>query len=352
MAKTHQLDKNDKKERKIRSFEVNNVALSNFYAPWSVLGAFGDNSGNSSSNSLMGNAIDFKFAHTPTVIIDWHQFQQFLSQRMNPKTVGERLRYGKQFAHVLQTGDAQPLLQVSPDKRIHAMKALASLARFSGCYDNWLAIKRRFNLTWTTGNEALATFERFFDDKKSLDSMLHWVREAIQVLPPHMGAIIRFNTLTGTRPNEAISAVRLLRNPETFKILYNEERQTLEYFRFPQIYLRRTKSAYISIVTKEQLWEIAHHNGRQSKTTKTTPTYEVMRFRLERKAGIPCHMSYCRKIYGSWLRRSGIESETVDLLQGRVPRTVFAKHYFTPDNTLRTRVLEAVRGLQKQLLMP
>jgi hypothetical protein len=33
----------------------------------------------------------------------------------------------------------------------------------------------------------------------------------------------------------------------------------------------------------------------------------------------------------------GIESEMVDLLQGRVPRTVFARHYFTPSLDYRQR---------------
>ena len=232
-------DKNDKKERKLRSFEVNNVALSNFYASWSVL-----------KEQTGGNVIDFKFAY---LIIDWNQYQQFLLQRVNDKTAGERLRYAKQFLDVLQTGDAQPLLQVTPDKRIHAMKGLASLSRFLGCYDTWLQIRQRYNLRWSTGNEALATFSRFFDDSRTLDSMFQWVRDAIQLLPPYMGEIIRFNTLTGLRPNECIAAVRLIRNPETFETLFNEQRQTLEYFRFPQIYLRRTKSAWMSIITKEML---------------------------------------------------------------------------------------------------
>ena len=40
-------------------------------------------------------------------------------------------------------------------------------------------------------------------------------------------------------------------------------------------------------------------------------------------------MKYCRKIFASHLRQLGIESEIVDLLQGCVPKTVFACHYFT-----------------------
>ncbi len=280
------------------------------------------------------------------IIIDWNQFQQFLLPRTNAKTAGERIRYAKQFVNVLQTGDAQPLLQVTPDKRIHAMKGLASLSRFLGCYDTWMQIRQRYNLKWSTGNESLATFERFFDDKRSLDSMLQWVKEAIKVLPAEMGAIIKFNVLTGLRPNEAIAAIRLLRDKDTTtnttrEKYFNPERQALEHYRFPSIFLRRTKSAYISIIELEQLSCIAQMRGK-------TPTYDVLRFRLER-AGVKCHLGYCRKIFGSWLRRSGIESETVDLLQGRVPRTVFARNYFTPDSSLRQRVLSSLDSLKQAI---
>jgi hypothetical protein len=218
------------------------LAARDFYAPWSNLG--------SSLKMTSGKCHEM-------LIIDWDQFKQFLLQRTNSKTTAERLRYSKQFVSVLQTGDAQPLLQVTPDKRIHAMKGLASLSRFLGRYDTWLQIRQRYNLKWSTGNESLATFERFFDDSKTLDSMLQWVKQAIRVLPAPMAAIIKFNVLTGLRPNEAIAAVRLLNTPLRSNDLkggyYNPERQALEHFRFPEIFLRRTKSAYISIITKEQL---------------------------------------------------------------------------------------------------
>jgi hypothetical protein len=324
-------DKNDKKERKLRTSVINNVAPSNFYAPWSVLG--------SSLKIPSGNYL--------RVVVDWNQFKQFLLQRTNAKTTGERIRYSKQFVNVLQTGDAQPLLQVTPDKRIHAMKGLASLSRFLGCYDTWLQIRQRYNLKWSTGNENLAAFQRFFDDKRSLDSMLQWVRDAIRVLPAPMGEIIKFNVLTGLRPNEALAAIRLLniQNSEIGKMnkvqYYNPERQCLEHFRFPEIFLRRTKSAYISIVDN-QLLQIAQK-------VRKTPTYEVLRFRCTR-AGLEFHMGWCRKIFGSWLRQNGgIASETVDLLQGRVPRTVFARNYFTPDSSLRQRVLDSLSRLQQTI---
>lgn len=61
------------------------------------------------------------------------------------------------------------------------------------------------------------------------------------------------------------------------------------------------------------------------------------------------NMNFCRKIYASWLRQSGIESEIVDLLQGRVPHSVFARHYFRPSVDYKMRVLEALHELRKQI---
>jgi hypothetical protein len=284
--------------------------------------------------------------NNPPTVIDWQQFHQFLIQRTNSKTAGGRLRYARKFERTLYTGDAQPLLQLSPDKRIHAMKALAALSRFLGCYDAWLAIRQRYNLKWSTGNESLAAFERFFDDKRTLDSMLQWVRDAIRILPAPMGAIIKFNCLTGLRPNEAIQAVRLLNNGKAPFQYYNPQLQVLEHFRHPQIFLRRTKSAYISLITKEQLSAI----GILDCKTPTTPSYVAVQYRLARSSIGGCHLGYCRKIFGSWLRQNGgIASETVDLLQGRVPKTVFARNYFTPSVDYRQKVLEALEQLQKQL---
>jgi hypothetical protein len=119
------------------------------------------------------------------------QFHQFLLQRMNTKTVGDRLRYAIQFGDVLQTGEASTLLQLPPDKRIHIMKTLTLLARFQGCYYRWMQIRQRYGLAWNTGNEALTAFEWFFNPDCNLDHMLRWVKEAIRVLPAAMAAGFR-----------------------------------------------------------------------------------------------------------------------------------------------------------------
>ncbi len=60
-------------------------------------------------------------------------------------------------------------------------------------------------------------------------------------------------------------------------------------------------------------------------------------------------MAYCRKIFGTWLRQNGVETEFVDLLQGCAPTTVFAYHYFRPDIAKeQERIREMIRKLHKK----
>ena len=62
-------------------------------------------------------------------------------------------------------------------------------------------------------------------------------------------------------------------------------------------------------------------------------------------------MKYCRKIYASYLRQNGIEAEIVDLLQGRVPRSVFVRHYLVPKLDYKERVMTALQQLMKTIIL-
>jgi hypothetical protein len=277
----------------------------------------------------------------------WQQFHNFLLQQMTVKTAEDRLRYARKFQQTLYTGDATALLQLSPNKRIHVMKALSALARFTGRSDVWQSIYQKYQLSWSTGTEKLDVFQRFFDDSKTLDRMIQWAKEAISVLPPDIAAAIKFNCLTGLRSSEVVECVRLLNVPSNsgeYNYYYNPERQCLEHFRYPEIFLRRTKAAYISLVNDEIL-AIA-------KSIKKIPTINALKMQCKHRC-LSMQLKYCRKIYASWLRQQGgLESEIVDLLQGRVPKTVFSRHYLIPADTLKDRVLEAVIKLKSKLEQP
>jgi intergrase/recombinase len=46
---------------------------------------------------------------------------------------------------------------------------------------------------------------------------------------------------------------------------------------------------------------------------------------------LPMRMNYCRKIFGTRLHYCGIESEMVNLLEGRISPEIFVRHYWSPN---------------------
>jgi intergrase/recombinase len=53
-------------------------------------------------------------------------------------------------------------------------------------------------------------------------------------------------------------------------------------------------------------------------------------------------------IYASFMVKHGLVSEEVDLLQGRVSKSVFVRHYLKENPTeLRGRTLETLRKLER-----
>lgn len=140
-----------------------------------------------------------------------------------------------------------------------------------------------------------------------------------------------------------IESVRLLTSwSDDQKVYYNPERQALEHFRFPEIFLRQTKKAYISFVTPEMISDVSNLVG------KLPPSLNAITLACRRK-GIKMEMCLTRKIFASWLRKEGVQPEIVDLLQGRVSQSVLTRHYLVPSDSLKTDVLRALEKLQQQL---
>ncbi|MDN5845258.1 MAG: hypothetical protein L0H53_03180 [Candidatus Nitrosocosmicus sp.] len=57
-------------------------------------------------------------------------------------------------------------------------------------------------------------------------------------------------------------------------------------------------------------------------------------------------MSYCRKIFATFLRNEGVEPELIDLLQGRIPNSVFVRYYYRPDSSKFDEIREKLIKLK------
>jgi hypothetical protein len=216
------------------------------------------------------------------------------------------------------------------------MKALATLSKYLGCYNKWKDIKERYQLKWSNG-DSLETFDMFMSGEQNYTSMINWLKNCCSKLSASYSNILLFNTLTGLRPDEACKAIQIIQKEGDNYV--RKDLMILEHYKFPDIFIRRTKKAYISIVTDSML-ELA----RQASNCG----YNALRLAVKRKK-LDMNMAYCRKIFATHLRTHGIEQEIIDLLQGRAPKSVFAKHYFRP-NFNYDRIGVVIKSLYDSIL--
>ena len=217
------------------------------------------------------------------------------------------------------------------------MKSLASLSKFMGCYDKWKAIKDKYKLKWSNGDSSLEIFQNIVNNENNYDSMLKWIKDTCNQIPKSYANILIYCALTGLRADEACKSVSLVKS--NLNNYLNKETMILEHFKYPNIFIRRTKQAFFSIANDDIL-NLAKNSNDYS--------YNALRCYLKRK-NIPMNMNYFRKIFATFMRNNGIEQEIIDLLQGRIPKAVFVRHYYRPDSERFDKVRELFDNLYNQI---
>ena len=125
------------------------------------------------------------------------------------------LCYAQRYGDILKTGDSTRLVNIQSDAvRHHAMEALCIYSKYTGCYDRWQEMRKRYSLKWTNGNESLQSLQRFFNADLNMESMLERIKEMVRLLPGFMSRIIKFAVLVGLRPSEVVESVKLINYTE------------------------------------------------------------------------------------------------------------------------------------------
>ena len=265
---------------------------------------------------------------------DWRKFDEYVTQSFASNTGKDYRRYARHYSVVLTTGDASPLLSLSDCKRRHVMGALAALANFLGEKEQWKLIVSKYNLKWSGRNDLGDLVGLLYSNR--FDEMVTELKHSLEKVPEDYANYFRFNVITGLRPSEAVKAVSMLRTNAEY---YNQELGLLEHFRYPREFIRNTKKAFISVVDAETI-EVA----------RATRVLDYQGVRSEfRRRKLPFHMAYCRKIFATYMRKH-VDTELVDMLQGRIPTTVFAKHYNRPNQLSDLEKVRANLPELRQLL--
>ena len=253
----------------------------------------------------------------------WISFNRYLQGFNGPKTISSRLSYARRYYYLLISRNFSELHELSKEIRNHVMKALASLSKYLGIYDKWKEIVRIYNLKWSSGFNGLDAFKKIISSDNDLESMLKSVKDTLseEVVPIGYRNLIIFSLLTGLRAAESVESIKILKNDTLRQKYLSLDQPIIKHYEFPDTFIRSTKKAYISIVNKDLI-----------NLALSCPVVNLDNFRsFFTKRKIPLHMNYCRKIFATYLRNRGIESEIIDLLQGRIPQSVFLRHYYRPN---------------------
>ena len=280
--------------------------------------------------------------------IDWEGYREYLANlNKSKKEIQNKLGYGKTYSYILETGNAQELMKVTNGCRVHVMRALSTLSKYTGCYDEWMKIVKKYQLKWKNENyNSLNTFKNIFGieegSEQSLPKMIMWIKTSISALPKEVSNILLFNTLTGLRPEEAQKAIHLIKTKRDEYV--NDVKGLLLHYLYPTIFFRTTKKCYISVINKNILDLVQSIELRDWYYYTVRSAFDKSRLKM--------NMYHCRKVFATYLRNKGIEPEIIDLLQGRISSSVFVNHYYRPDinEIITKRIRPVLDELMKELI--
>jgi hypothetical protein len=271
----------------------------------------------------------------------WKNYASWLFKTHSKTHAKEILRYSKKYAVILEKPNmASQLLLLSKDLRRLAMSSLSNLSKYMGFYEQWKQTIRNYGLKWENTN-SLETFLSILNT--NFEETETWLKKVIKGLPKDYATVLVFDALTGLRPSEAVASCKLLSDlleKNNLATYLDRELIMLQHFRFSDLFLRRSKNAYISFNTPELL-ELVTEIKPRIKYPALDPKIGRLGFNNQTKQ--------LRKIFATKLRNY-LPQELVDLLQGRISQTLFMKFYYRPlllDTQQKT--IKALQPIQADL---
>jgi len=125
------------------------------------------------------------------------------------------------------------------------LSALANLAKFLGCYEDYKLKLKRYGIKWSSGDSAFEGFLSIFNHKH--DTLPDYIKEIQPHIKENEQLLVKFLALTGLRAGEGTNAFNLiitLNSKGKLDTYYTKEMNVLEHFKFKQIFLRGTKNTY------------------------------------------------------------------------------------------------------------
>ncbi len=272
--------------------------------------------------------------------LDFENYKVFLANKYTNKQYAKaQLSNAVKYSECLE--NPSKILSFPESRRSNILKAMVCLSKYLGVYEEYKAKLKSYGIKWGNEDTAFKGFLAIFNHKH--DTLPDYIQEIMPLLHDNERLLLRFLAVTGLRKNEAITSFNMIIDLNANGKLseyYNSELQALEHFKYGKVFLRGTKNAYISFVSKELINQICNSQS---------VTYNAIHCRFMRKK-VKLRLKELRSYNNTFLRKSGILSELVDVLAGRVPKTVFCRHYLAETmKGFSAQVLTIERELEKLL---
>jgi len=242
----------------------------------------------------------------------------------------------------MMSGDLRELDSLSPSVRDHVIKALICLSKYLGFYEDFKSRLKQYGIKWTR-SDSFSSFLRIFNTNSNGNDILEWLNEVQPMLNGSENTLLKFCLYSGLRKSEAIvsfNRIIELNNKGLLNEYYNRDLNILQHFKYPRDFVRKTKNCFITFITEDLLKQICDSQP---------VSYSAMRKKLERK-NIKMRINELRDYFGTYLLSHGILEAEINLLQGRMPPSIFIKHYWSPKlSELRDRILKALKNLEQTI---
>ncbi|MGA2682262.1 MAG: integrase [Candidatus Bathyarchaeia archaeon] len=272
---------------------------------------------------------------------DWESYKQWLKSKYSKHYVDNVFAYTRKYLDCFY--DVSKITVMPNTNKDNVIDALIAFSKYMGCYEQFKQKLTNYDIKRHKQN-CIESFLRIFAASDS--DILDWYSKAITALRPNERLFLKFTKLIGARKEECINSFNLiiqLQKENKLSEYYNKELSCLMHFKYGNLFLRIKKNLFISFVPETLINEIA---------SSTSITYPAIRKRLNHNH-LTVRISELRDYYGTYLLQHGILEQEVNLLQGRIPVSVFCKHYWSPKlGELRNRVFKAIEHMEVQQQQP
>jgi len=263
------------------------------------------------------------------------------NQKLRHRVALNKVSYSKKYGHCLLERNLAEVRDLRETLRPNVIKSLASLSKYLGIYQDFKKMLSDFGLQWVGRSSSDIMIDRL-QKVKDPNQIYTWIKETKDVRP-NLSDLLDLMAYSGLRLSEAISSYNLiieLWEKKKLREYYNDETQTLEHFKYKEIFLRSTKKAFISFAPK---WLI-------SRITQNQPTsYDAIHGDFVRD-GRPMKFSDIREAHATFMTKYLREAE-IDFLHGRCASSVFMRNYFNPAliGDLEARAMQGISEIQEKV---